>query len=221
MRTIKELKDSLLEEMSQILGREGYKRREWSFIRKFELGKQIFHLNFVEHRKYRDVDVIADVAIRFDKVEDMTNASNKMLSKKEKAETATMGAELGNILGVGQKRWTMTAGTDISATASSIYQEFCRVGKPYLDKYSSHEAAFEALRRDDDKAWLYQPIDGERAKSAVALAVLLGDEKLVKETIAAKTRYLEERIARSGSRQDQFNLAQFRQFLSYHGLIHQ
>jgi len=221
MKTLKQLKDALLDEMAQILEKEGYRRQGQSFIRKFELGEQDLHLSLVQYRKDRYINVVPSVEIRFDKVEDMVNALNKRLSKREGAQTATMGAALGHLQDQGWKGWTLTEETDIPALASTIHQEFLQVGKPYLEKYSSYQSALEALSHDDRNAWLHQPFYGKRAQSAVALAVLLGDQQLVKKTIAAKKRYLEERVAQFGGPQDQLDLEKFRQFLSYHRLTDQ
>ncbi len=206
MGKIKLLEKSLLDNLSRLLKKDGYKRKGQDYIRLFEKGKYIFHISFIEHPDKGDVDITGDVAIRFDEVEDMVNASNKMLSKKDKEQTSTIGAELGNILGEGQKRWTLSAEDDVSSISLVIYNEFSRTGKKYFDKYSSYKKAFEAIKQDDKGSWLHSPFHGPRALRAVALAILLDDEELVRETIANKEKFLREK--------DDFGLTQLKNLLS-------
>lgn len=54
-----------------------------------------------------------DVAIRFDKLENLINENNKFLSEREKKATFSIGAELGNIREGRQKRWTVSGEGDI------------------------------------------------------------------------------------------------------------
>ena len=52
-------------------------------------------MSFIKHA--HGCDVTADVAIRVDALEDLLNEWNATLSKAERKQTHSMGAELGNI----------------------------------------------------------------------------------------------------------------------------
>ena len=61
-----------------------------SFLRSIPGGRTSLHLAFIEHP--RDFDVVADVAVRFDLLEALVNASNSLLSKREQGQTYSLGA---------------------------------------------------------------------------------------------------------------------------------
>ncbi len=72
-------------------------------------------------------------------------------------------------------------------------QAFETIGLPYLQKYSDMQAALEALSSDDGDASLHMPLHDERAKTALALAFLLGDRERFSQLAVVKTEFLSSR----------------------------
>ena len=165
-------------------------------------GRHAFHLSFIKHKA--DFDVTVDVAVRLDELENLLNEHRGNLSEAQKKNTFTLGAELGNISEGRQKRWTVASLDDIKPAAKSIMDAFVAIGVPYLEKYSDVESVLETLSGDDRAAWLHAPIHDDRAKSAIALAFLLGDRERFSQLAAAKTEFLKSR--------NDFGLTSFLQF---------
>lgn len=171
---MKELKGALLEAINVRVDVLGYRYRppQQAYWRRFAQGRSSLHLAFIDHRD--DFDVIADVAVRFDELEDLINAHNAMLSKTEGAQTYSLGAELGNISGQGQMRWNVASAADIELVASRLVAAFEKIGVPYLNKVTTLEGAYEALTSPGRSAYLHNPLHLSRAKHIVGLAKLLG-----------------------------------------------
>lgn len=204
MTNAKELKKLLLAEVASKMRTFGYdgKVRGQSFRKQAPFGFFGFHLAFIDHGS--DFDVTADVGIRFDKVEDLVNAGKKSLTEKEKAQTCTLGAELGNISEGVQRRWTIERATAVPGVASSIVAMYEAFGDRYLQQLSSPEAAYDVLSRDDKESWLHSPIHGARAMRAVALALVLGRYNELPNLISRKEAFLQDR--------NDFGLARFKEF---------
>lgn len=202
---IKALEEQLLYELSFGLAKHGFKRkaRDQSFYKPTAFGRVAFHISFVKH-KY-DFDVTADVAIRVDELEDLINEFNDRLTKAEKRQTFTIGAELGNIADGREKRWTVTNASDILEVAASILSAFETVGLPYLEKYSSLEAILEVLSKNDRLGWLHSPIHGARCERAVGLAFLLGKNDELDELVTRNEIFLREN--------NDFGLESFKRFV--------
>lgn len=171
---MKEIQRALLRAVGQRIAASGFERKPvgQSFLRLFPVGRASLHLAFVEH--LGDFDVVADVAVRIDELEDIVNANNTLLSKKEKEQTYSLGAELGNISGEGQKRWNVASSADVEPVADRLVASFKTIGLPYLDKASTLEGAYQLLTSPGRNAWLHSPIHASRAKRVVALAKIVG-----------------------------------------------
>ena len=144
--------------------------KQQSMRKRTDFGHVVFHLSFVNHRS--DFDVTADVGVRYDKVEELIHGDDKLLTKVERAETCTIGCELGNLSGGGQKRWTVGSKADIPGVTESVMVALTTVGLPYLEKFSNPDQVLETLSGDGPDSWLHSPLDGSRAKRAVAMAFL-------------------------------------------------
>jgi len=164
-------------------------------------GRQSLHIAFINHRD--DFDVTADVAVRMEEVERIVNAGNAKLSAKEKRLTSTAGAELGNIDGGGQQRWTVAGEADVDSVASAIAREFRRLGLPYFERFERPEALFSVLRDNGREGWLHAPLHAARCMRAVALASILGEPEL--------DRLIQEEEAFLAERRD-FGLVAFQEF---------
>src|SRR5262245_2381792 len=190
---IRDLERALISKLAGRVGELGFdtKAKGQSFYRKTSFGRKAFHLSFIEHAT--DFDITADVAIRFDSLEELVNEGDERLTKKEKGNIFSLGAELGNISEGKQKRWTVSGSADVEKVCQSIMDAFVAIGIPYLDRYSNLESALEALSGDDKAAWLHMPIHGARAKRAIGLAFLLGQRDKFFEIASAKTEFLTSR----------------------------
>lgn len=180
---MKDMQRALLEAVGRrivALGLEGRPVGQ-SFLRRFDGGRAAFHMAFVEHP--HDFDVVADVAVRFDQVEDLVNGNNTLLSKKEKGQTYSLGAELGNISGQGQLRWNVASVADVERVADQLVESFKAIGLPYLDIVSTMDGAYKALSSPGSAGFLHSPIHGSRAKRVIALAKIVGGP----DELAART----------------------------------
>jgi len=169
----KALENQLLAELGQHVVRLGFDAKPigQSFYRSMPGGYSAFHVSFIAHAE--DFDVTADVAVRFDAVEELVNRDNGLISPAEKKRTATLGAELGNIASATQRRWKIQSSDDIHPAALEIVDALERVGIPYLEQFEDPGRAFIALSSNASAAWLNSPIHGCRCLRAVALAVVL------------------------------------------------
>lgn len=190
---LRALQKGLLEHIGTKLPRFGFdKRRQGqSFYRLEPFGRSAFHVAFIEHAT--DFDVTADVAVRIDAVEELVNAENRLLSRKEKQNTFTAGAELGNIAEGRQRRWTVSNPNHLPLVASSIVQALESIGLPYLEEISDPERLLYILSGHDQKAWMSSPIHHHRCKTIVALAVYLGKKEAVPALIDECTSFLRDR----------------------------
>jgi hypothetical protein len=186
-----ETQRALLSEVGRRLTAHGFKPRPvgQTFWRETKHGRHAVHLTFIDHTT--DFDVTADVAVRFDDVEDIVHRANPLLSKAEKAKTCTLGAELGNIECGEPHRWTVNGLPGIHGVAEHIESKLVKVGFPYLDTYEDPDAALEVLARDDRASWLHSPIHAERAKRATALLIALGRKEQVEALGRSKMAFLD------------------------------
>src|SRR5262249_4475601 len=187
------LKERLLERVSGQIRLYGFSRRPrfQEFSKKTYFGRQGFHLSFIRHKL--DFDVAADVGIRFDAVEDLVNKTKPFLSDTEKRNTYTLGADLGNLTGEGDKRWTVTKLLDVEPVSESIMDSFRSVAIPYFQRYSDSERVLQTLSSPAISDTIHSPIPGERAMQVIALAFLLGDRKRFLAISSAETRSLTAR----------------------------
>jgi hypothetical protein len=202
---LRELESDLLQAVATVVTQSGFKLRRsfQDYVKTIPGGRWGLHLAFMEHDE--DFDVTADVAIRVDAVEDLVHDTDRRLSAKEKRETATAGAELGNLVDGRQHRWTIVAADDVEAVAASICKMFADFGLPYLKRLTDLNVLLELLGRNDVGGWLHSPFHGSRCKRAVALALVLGEPEKALELAQAGERYLNER--------KDFSLREFRTFV--------
>lgn len=189
---MKEIQRALLAAVGSRIAALGFEGKPvgQSFLRRIPDGRVSVHLAFVEHPK--DFDVVADVAVRFDRLEELVNANNSLLSKKEKEQTYSLGAELGNISGSGQKRWSVASLADVGRTADQIVDSFKAIGLAYLDKASTMEGAWQLLASPGRDAWLHSPIHASRAKRVVGLASIMGRVNELERLARENAQLLEE-----------------------------
>lgn len=156
-----------------------------NFAKPFEKGKLIFHVAFIRHES--DFDLTADVAVRFNDIEECVHAENKLITVKEKLNTATLGGELGNLQNGSQFRWTILTEADAHTVASEVYKMFLRVGLPYLEKFKDMNHAFQVLSSNEKKDWIHSPFHEWRAMKAVCMGISLkidGLDELIEKEFA-------------------------------------
>lgn len=191
---IKSLQTQLLGEISVRMPQYGFGDRVvgQSFRRPERFGMSSFHVSFIVHTT--DFDVTADVGLRIDAVEELINADDEMLTKKEKLQTFTLGAELGNIREGKQRRWTISNRHHVPLVAAGVVNHFEQVGVPYLTKISDFEYLLYMLSNHDREAWLASPVHLQRCKTIVALARLLDKPEATRQTLCAQCdNYLRQR----------------------------
>ena len=135
---------------------------EWRFIASVRHFKHacgstnwLFHIGFVNHSG--DFDALGNVAVEF-------LAGRKRI--------ATIGAQLGNIAGVGQTRHSVVSPAMATQAARSLVTEFQRVGVPFLQHYSNPRTVVSALESDGQEALLISPIRELHAGQIAALGRL-------------------------------------------------
>jgi hypothetical protein len=202
--SIKLWKEMLLNAVDAQLAPCGFKKHGGqSFHKLYNWGKAAIHLSVIKHPD--DFDVTVDVAIRFDALEELVQQSNKFLTAKEKRNTFSMGAELGNLVEGKPRRWSVASHADVHNVAEQVQEQITSTAFPYIEQYGDMAKALQVLAGNDRDAWIHSPIAGERAKRAVGLAWLLGDKDKVKRLIESKTDLLRDR--------NDFGLADFEAFV--------
>lgn len=164
----------LLSELAMHLERHGFVRvaRRPAYSRARGVGTQSVLLSFLRHAD--DFDVTASVAMRVEAVEALVQLHDDGPTRADRAGTYTLGAELGNISGKGQTRWTVANAADARTAAESIAQAVEIFGAPFLAEFSTLDDVLTRLRRNDKEGWLVSPIHGSRCKRAMAIARLTG-----------------------------------------------
>jgi len=192
---IKEWQDSLLLELGERLIPLGFdpKAKGQSFYRKFDGGRHALHIGFIRHP--HDLDITANVAVRFDAIEELVSEFRPQHSfaPKKMPTTWTLGCELGNLAGEGQHRWNIADKTDVVKAADGVIEKFRAIGLPYLERFSSLEMVLQVLSGDDKAAWLHSAIHDCRAMRAIAAAYVLDRKQECLELISKKTQFLEQR----------------------------
>lgn len=175
MSRLEALQKSLLSEIGRLLHRHGFNPKpvDQSLRLAKSYGWASIHLAFVRHPP-TDFDVIVNAAIRIDAVQDYIQGNDSLISATERKRSATIGCELGNLKGVGQKRWTISSEEDVCPVASEIVSECERNLLPFIERYSDFDTLLKVLAMDAKEARLLSPIDDKRHKTVIALSELLG-----------------------------------------------
>ena len=188
---MKEIRGALHQALSNRLEPLGfkYKASEHRHIRPTALGRESFHIVYLY---YDHLCVTANVAVRFDELEDLLNATRSWLSPIERRRTYSPGAELGKIAGIGYLRWDVPSLNEIERVADDVVASFRSNGLPYLERVSSLESAYQLLARPGRDAWLHGPLLWDRAQRLVGLALLTGRQQELPRIVDDCVRMLEE-----------------------------
>jgi hypothetical protein len=165
---------ALLQELGTRVTKYGFEPKPvgQSFYCDIPGGRWALHVSFIRHE--RDLDVTVDVAVRIDAIEQIVNRHDAEMSDAEKRRSATLGAELGNIVKREPLRWGVSDASDILVAVDGIVAAFEKIGLPYLKANSNVNAAYRVLASLDPRDWVHSPILGARCMRAVAAAHILG-----------------------------------------------
>lgn len=137
---VSDLQSKLIDRLKELLP-------EWKFVKGDQTFKRVidgnvwhFHISCINHAY--DFDSTGDVAVEF---------------KSKKVRLCIVGAELGNIDGVGQKRFSTGNAQQAVESAEAIYSYFLKVGIPFLEKYSAPEEVVKTLKAGGKEAMLISP----------------------------------------------------------------
>ncbi len=159
---MKNIKEKFFEKLAELLKSDGfeYRKSNQDYVKKEGTKRFSFHISIIQHKN--DFDVTADVAIRFDDIENLRNSENKMISEKEKKETYTIGVELGNLKGVGQHRWTFRNFEDIPKNVEDINEWFIEIAKPFFQRFKELDEVYRVFKNDIKEANLICPFSDQR-----------------------------------------------------------
>jgi hypothetical protein len=169
-----EAQKKLLETLGQLAEPFGFSAKPsgQSFYRRLPTGTWALHLSFIPHAA--DFDVTADVALRFNAVEDLVNQYDTKLSRAEGRRSMTMGAELGNLSEGRPIRWTVADIEEIPNVGRQVLNAFERIGLPFLQAHNDLVSLHRLLVGEMPITRLVAPISGPRYLRAIATACLLG-----------------------------------------------
>jgi hypothetical protein len=185
-------KEMLLDRVADQVAVYGFKRANGQeFHLAHSWGKSAIHLSIIEHK--RDFDATMDLAVRFDALEELINRTNLRLSAKERQNTFSIGAEIGNLVDRKPLRWTIGTPDDVEDVARQIGQHVTNTALKYLNEFADMNRALQIFLSDERDAWICCPIHSERAKRAVGMAWLLGGEQKAKDVAASKRLFLRDR----------------------------
>jgi len=149
---VSELQSVFLDELQHLM--DG-----WKYIKSDRHFKKIqgnlvwlFHISCINHEN--EFDAVGDVAIEY---------------KSGKKRLCIIGAELGNIEGVGQKRFPVCNEKQANRSAEEIYSYFQTIGMPFFLKYSNPSETIETLKNGGTEAILISPLINQHNEQIGAL----------------------------------------------------
>jgi hypothetical protein len=165
------LRADLLTALAGELAPAGFHKSEQSFRKPWGEARLTVHVSFI--KRASDFDATIDVAVRHNPVEDCLNANRSDLSSREKAQTSTVGVELGNWSIRRPHRWTVGTSADVLLVADSIMNDVRRVGFPFLERFGSLAEVGRVLDLDGEEARLICPLPEKRAAVRIIIHELL------------------------------------------------
>ena len=152
---VTELHAAFLEELGTLLPGWKFVASQRHFKHAEGAVNWLLHLAFVNHE--RDFDAIGDVAVEF------------LFNKKR---VAIVGAQLGNIAGVGQTRHSVSSAVMAKEAARSLISEFNQIGLPFLQRYSIPAVTAAVLQAGGPEARLISPFAQNHAAQVAVLQQL-------------------------------------------------
>lgn len=165
---IKFLQDALLKVLAVEAASLGFTPRikQQKFIRVVGDCTWVVHVGFVRHQ--HDVDATIDLGVLITPVEQLFAKAGL-----DKLGSATIGAELGNLVDRRPRRWTIETEADAARVASEMRSEIEKFGIDWLQRFSRLETVYETLVANDLQSRLIMPLQVKRCLILLALALLL------------------------------------------------
>lgn len=102
----------------------------------------IIHFSYL--KTGQDFQAVVNVASRHRQVEDVANSWNEDITARVARRTATLGVELGALIGDGQQRYELSTTMKIDSSAKSLAERIRHFGIDYLDR---NKHRLEVIRR--------------------------------------------------------------------------
>jgi hypothetical protein len=165
---VRQLQDALLNALQVDLASVGFTPnvKEQTFTRASGDFAWVIHVAFVRHKA--DIDATVDLGLRIAPVERLFD-SKELVS----VGSATVGAELGNLVDRRPRRWTIESELDASTVSQEIRREIEKFGLDWFRRFSQLETLYETLAANDMQSRLLMPLPVKRCLLVVALALLL------------------------------------------------
>ena len=146
-----------------------------SFIRDSRDVRHFFDLEVTKNGNTIDLGNLF-VGVRFERVERKVAAYEEHLpfvTEKDLARRRSLGIRLGwNDSGFWRKKWSIKDEPGVLSAIRNVMDLLRKTGIPFLEKYSHPEEAMRVLAADDQEAQRLTMLDGNRAKLAIAMALL-------------------------------------------------
>lgn len=152
---VSELHAAFLQELGALLPGWKFVASQRHFKRDVGAANWLLHLAFVNHE--HDFDAVGNVAVEF------------LAGRKQ---VVIIGAQLGNIAGVGQTRHSVSSPAEAADAARSLLAEFNHVGLPFLERYSVPSVTAAVLQAGGPEARLISPFEQNHAGQVSALQKL-------------------------------------------------
>ena len=168
------LKKALQKNLSELLETKGFKSKKDRLIEYNNNGiKQSIHLAFVDNRPENFTSLIVNLAIRIDQVEEIATACSWAddLTAKEKKDMATIGVQIGKLLGKGQLRWDIHSNAESEMVAKEVFNILLETGIPYLVEHSNMNAVLKRFESDSFKEW-HALLDSRAIRLPIILIIL-------------------------------------------------
>lgn len=128
---------------------------------------------FVDNKSENFTSLIINLAVRINQVEEIATACSWAddLKAKEKKEMATLGVQIGKLLGKGQLRWDIRNNVECKTVAEEVFSLLLEVGIPYLVEHSDINAVLKRFESDSFKEW-HALLDSRAIRLPILLIIL-------------------------------------------------
>jgi hypothetical protein len=196
MAEMKPLYNLLLSTFAEKLSNNEFifnKTRKDSYERLFDNGRHGIFVLPIYH--VDDFDVVMKMSIHYENLESLVKSISPdyLVNFKygKNFKLYSVGIELGNYLGTGQKRWHIKSEQDVMRVADDLYANFLEYALTYFEKYSNLKNAFELILDNQGKGSSHCVFNEARCTNHVAMAMLLGfNQAEINKIIDDDTQYL-------------------------------
>lgn len=174
--TIITLKKNVQRDLAELLNKYNFLSKQERLI-EYECNniKQIVHLAFTENKKENTISMSVNLAIRFNQIEEMVTSCTwaNDLTAKEKRNIATIGIQIGNLIGNGFMEWKIHSEEECLSVSENIFELIEKCGFHYLNSHSDLKTVLHQFQSDNFKEW-HATLQG-RALRMPIIYLLLGD----------------------------------------------